>query len=74
MKLRDAIRGGAMMRARVRRLRRNVAVALGNTDDAGLARMLEESDAVAVSDDGVRDPLVGEHLAWARNRLDSGSR
>ena len=72
--LRDAIRGGAMMRARVRRLRRNVAVALGNTDDAGLARMLEESDAVAVSDDSVRDPLVAEHLAWARNRLDSGSR
>ncbi len=68
--LRDAIRGGAMTRVRVRRLRRNVAVALGNSGDAGAARTLADPEAVAAPSDSVRDPLVADHVAWARERLE----
>ena len=64
--LRAAIRHGPMSRVRVKRLRRNVAVAMGNSgaDDAAAALEQDPSDA-----DSLREPLVAEHVAWARGRL-----
>ena len=64
--LRAAIRHGPMSRVRVKRLRRNVAVAMGNSgaDDAAAALEQDPSDA-----DSLRDPLVAAHVAWARGRF-----
>jgi epoxyqueuosine reductase len=65
--LRALLKGSAMKRAGVRRLRRNLAVAIGNSGDpeaiAALAACNEETAA---------DPLVAEHVAWAREKLDAG--
>ena len=64
--LRAAIRHGPMSRVRVKRLRRNVAVAMGNSgaDDSAAALEQDPSDA-----DSLREPLVAEHVAWARGRF-----
>ncbi|MEO2194910.1 MAG: tRNA epoxyqueuosine(34) reductase QueG [bacterium] len=67
--LRDAIRRGAMMRVRVKRLRRNLAVALGNSGTAEAAAALEPALAETVGTESVDEPLVAEHVAWARARL-----
>ena len=71
--LRDAIRRGPMTRARVKRLRRNLAVALGNAGAAGAAAALAES---AADDPDTRasraEPVVDEHVTWARRRLSGG--
>jgi len=57
-----ASRGSPMQRAKLRGLKRNAAVALGNVgtaDDAGvLTRALDDDE-----------PLVREHAAWAPARL-----
>jgi epoxyqueuosine reductase len=55
---RVAFSGSAMKRAKLRGLKRNAAVALGNIGDASDLPTL-----LAVRDDD--DPLVGEHAAWA---------
>ena len=69
--LRDAIRKGPMTRARVKRLRRNVAVAMGNSGDAGArAALAPERHEARTDADSVRDPLVGEHVEWARAELE----
>jgi epoxyqueuosine reductase len=63
--LRRAIKGTAMTRARVKRLRRNLAVAIGNCGDAEAARVFDEPiDAPSLD-----DPLVQEHVRWARAKL-----
>ena len=58
------LKGSAMKRAGVRRLRRNLAVAIGNSGDreaiAALAAHREPTCA---------DPLVAEHVAWAVEKL-----
>jgi epoxyqueuosine reductase len=59
---REAFRGSAMKRAKLRGLRRNAAVVLGNTGTAGDVAVLREG-----ADDP--DPLVREHVAWALDRL-----
>jgi epoxyqueuosine reductase len=63
--LRPIIKHNAMSRAGVRRFRRNVAVALGNSGST------EAADALSVTEnDGSRsDPLVVPHVEWARRRL-----
>ncbi len=63
--LRPVVKRSAMSRAGLRRLRRNTAVALGNTGAD------EASDALETpSYEGSRaDPLVETHRAWARRRL-----
>ena len=68
--LRAAIRRGAMTRVRVTRLRRNLAVAMGNSGAPEAAAALDQ-DAVErrPEAESVRDPLVAEHVAWARTRL-----
>lgn len=78
----QAIQGTALLRAGVRGLRRNLAVAMGN---AGLATrsLLEPRKAVVAPPDpkkgpgpfsrddaqSLNDPVVAEHVGWARARL-----
>jgi epoxyqueuosine reductase len=62
--LRTLLKGSAMKRAGVRRLRRNLAVALGNSGDPEAADALESSNEPTA-----RDPLVEEHVAWAIGKL-----
>lgn len=62
--LRSLLKGSAMKRAGVRRLRRNLAVALGNSRAPAAAEALESHDEPTC-----RDPLVEEHIAWAVGRL-----
>jgi epoxyqueuosine reductase len=63
--LRRLTRGGPMTRAKVAGLRRNMAVAIGNSGDA------EAIDALAGHDSdrpSLADALVREHIEWARTR------
>ncbi len=63
--LRRAIKGSAMTRARVTRLRRNLAIAIGNSGDPSAAAVFDEPiDAASID-----DPVVREHVEWARERL-----
>lgn len=62
--LRSLLKGSAMKRTGVRRLRRNLAVAIGNGADAAHADALERS-----TEETARDPLVQEHIAWAVEKL-----
>jgi epoxyqueuosine reductase len=57
-----AFRGSPMKRAKLRGLKRNAAVVLGNVGTA------EDVEALtrALEDD---EPLVREHAAWALSRL-----
>ena len=66
-----AIEHSAMSRAGLRGLRRNVAVALGNSGTAASAAAAAEPAADETA--SRRDPLVAEHLAWARRRLGGGA-
>jgi epoxyqueuosine reductase len=63
--LRAAIKGTPMTRARVKRLRRNLAVAIGNSGDASAARVFDEP----VDAPSIKDALVQEHIEWAKARL-----
>jgi epoxyqueuosine reductase len=62
--LRGLLKGSAMKRAGVRRLRRNLAVSIGNSIDGDAIGPLRDS-AEATS----LDPLVQEHVAWAVEQL-----
>ena len=58
--LRAALKGSAMTRAGIRRLRRNVAVCAGATGDADALDALREVDEPTCD-----DPMVAEHVHWA---------
>lgn len=58
--LRKALKGSAMTRAGVRRLRRNVAVCAGATRDADALTALRD-----VREPSCDDPMVAEHVHWA---------
>jgi epoxyqueuosine reductase len=62
--LRRILKGSAMKRAGVRRLRRNLAVALGNSGDPDAVAALSARHAPTCD-----DPLVEEHTRWAVERL-----
>jgi epoxyqueuosine reductase len=62
--LRRALKGSAMKRAGVRRLRRNLAVAIGNSADAAAADALARQ-----TEPTARDPMVAEHVEWAVAKL-----
>jgi epoxyqueuosine reductase len=55
----------AMTRAGVKGLRRNLAVALGNSGDRSALEALEDTAAEATT----REPLVIEHMEWAKRKL-----
>ena len=55
----------ALTRAGVRGLRRNLAVALGNSGDSRALAVLNENRPDAT----IRDPLVAEHAEWAKQKL-----
>jgi epoxyqueuosine reductase len=65
--LRRLVHGSAMTRARTAGLRRNLAVALGNSADPEVRAALEALGDVA-EEASVNDPMVREHVEWARNR------
>jgi epoxyqueuosine reductase len=62
--LRALLKGSPMKRAGVRRLRRNLAVAIGNSGDATAAGELERTQ-----EETCADPMVREHIAWAVEKL-----
>ena len=62
--LRHLLKGSAMKRAGVRRLRRNLAVAIGNSGDPQAAAALQGS-----REETAADPLVREHVTWAVEKL-----
>ena len=70
--LRATIKGSALRRAGVTRLRRNLAVAIANSWDP------DAHDALTTSSDQLRespsraDPLVAEHVDWATRQLREG--
>jgi epoxyqueuosine reductase len=62
--LRRILKGSAMKRAGVRRLRRNLAVALGNSGDREAVAALTARHAPTCD-----DPLVEDHVRWAVETL-----
>lgn len=62
--LRALLKGSAMKRAGVKRLRRNLAVAIGNSGDPAAADALRDQ-----AEPTCADPLVAEHVAWAVEKL-----
>ena len=62
--LRAVLKGSPMKRAGVRRLRRNLAVAIGNSGDPEAVADLQSSPGATCE-----DPLVREHVAWAVEEL-----
>jgi epoxyqueuosine reductase len=63
--LRDMLKGSAMTRAKLTGLRRNLAVAIGNSGDPeALAALDEHSDERPSAE----DPVVQEHVLWALTR------
>ena len=60
------LKRSAMSRAGLRGLRRNLAVALGNSGTAAAAASLAEDDVPDTA--SRRDPVVENHVAWARGR------
>jgi epoxyqueuosine reductase len=62
--MRALLKGSPMKRAGVRRLRRNLAVAIGNSGDRGAAGALTD-----LQEPTCLDPLVAEHIAWAVGKL-----
>jgi epoxyqueuosine reductase len=68
--LHDLVAGSAMTRTTMSRLRRNLAVVLGNAGDPAVADVLDHPGSgkrrSALSAD---TPLVRDHVAWARRAL-----
>lgn len=62
--LRQTLKGSAMKRAGVTRLRRNLAVAIGNGGQGDAAEALERS-----AEPSCHDPMVAEHIRWAASKL-----
>ena len=63
--LRALIRGGPMTRAKLTGLRRNLAVAIGNSRDADARAALDEP---GVDRPSASDPMVHEHVEWSRRQ------
>jgi len=63
--LRSLLKGSAMTRAKVTGIRRNLAIAIGNSgDDEAIAELGRERD----DQPSAVDPLVTAHIGWARLR------
>ena len=68
-RLRAALRGSAMTRARLAGIRRNVAVAIGNSGRAEMAAAFDEPDEDTRRSPSKQDPMVREHVEWAKRKL-----
>jgi epoxyqueuosine reductase len=67
VELHAALNGSAIRRTKLSGLRRNLAVALGNSgDQAALDALQRFSEEPAA---GARHPMVNEHVVWAVDRL-----
>ncbi len=66
-RLGELLNRSAMSRAKLAGLRRNVAVALGNSGTVASAAALAEPATPVTSSRG--EPLVAEHVDWARRRV-----
>jgi epoxyqueuosine reductase len=64
--LRRLIKGTPMTRAKLTGLRRNVAVAIGNSGDQAAGAVLDERSPDRPSAD---DAMVRQHVEWARNAI-----
>ena len=64
------VRGSAMTRTTLSRLRRNLAVALGNSGDERMADVLDRpGGGVRRAAQSAETPLVQEHVSWAKEKL-----
>ena len=63
------VKGSAMTRAKLAGLRRNLAVAIGNSGDREALAALHEPPGDRAS---LADPMVQEHVAWALNNEQRG--
>jgi len=63
VELKTLLEGSAMTRAKLTGLRRNLAVAIGNSGDSAARAALADSSSHRPSAD---DAMVREHVAWAR--------
>jgi epoxyqueuosine reductase len=74
-RLRAALRDSAMTRAKVAGLRRNIAVAMGNSGRPEMAQVFDEAAGL---DEGTsaskHDPMVKGHVDWAKRKLKGNSR
>jgi epoxyqueuosine reductase len=64
--LRRVMKGSAMTRAKLTGLRRNLAVAIGNSGDAAAIAALADTSEEQPS---ARDEMVQEHVRWAARRV-----
>jgi epoxyqueuosine reductase len=71
-RLRAALRESAMTRARLTGIRRNVAVAIGNTGQPDMAAVFDEADDERRTSPSKQDPMVREHVRWANRKLRPG--
>jgi epoxyqueuosine reductase len=67
-----AFRGSPMKRAKLRGLKRNAAVVLGNVRRASQMEKVEDVQVLTRALDDP-EPLVREHAVWALGRLGSAS-
>ena len=63
--LRALIKGGPMTRAKLTGLRRNLAVAIGNSGDGDARAALDEPN---VDRPSASDPMVDQHVEWSRRQ------
>jgi epoxyqueuosine reductase len=68
VELRAMLKGSAMTRAKLTGLRRNLAVAIGNSGDLEARAVLTERSPDRPSAD---DEMVREHVGWALDRMKS---
>jgi epoxyqueuosine reductase len=69
--LHEFIAGSAMTRVSVSRLRRNLAVVLGNSGNGAALRLLDRpGEGVRRAAQSAETPIVREHVEWARTVLE----
>ena len=58
-----------MTRVRLKRFRRNLAVAMGNSGSREAQLALNVNLTRSPDTDSLDEPIVAEHLVWAREKL-----
>jgi epoxyqueuosine reductase len=69
--LHDLVEGSAMTRTTMSRLRRNLAVVLGNSGDPAMIEVLDHpGGGTRRAAASASTPLVREHVEWAKRNLE----